>query len=75
MCPLSRVWDLASGELRSTLEGHTERVTSVAISHDDTTLVSGSNDKTVRWVQQVRAQGVRKWAARSGGRGVAWRAV
>ena len=43
-----RVWDLASGEVKSTLQGHTECVTSVAISPDGLTIVSGSNDKTVR---------------------------
>ena len=42
------VWDLVSGEVRSTLQGHTARVLSVAISPDSKTIVSGSDDSTVR---------------------------
>ena len=42
------VWDLASGEVKSTLEGHTDDVNTVAISPDGKTIVSGSDDKTVR---------------------------
>ena len=42
------VWELASGELKSTLKGHTDLVRSVAISPDGTTIVSGSDDLTVR---------------------------
>ena len=42
------VWDLASGEVKSTLEGHTKVLTSVAISPDGKTIVSGSLDNTVR---------------------------
>ena len=42
------VWDLASGEVKSTLKGHTDSVWSVAISPDGNTIVSGSGDRTVR---------------------------
>ena len=42
------MWDLASGECKSTLEGHTNLVLSVAISPDGKTIVSGSGDNTVR---------------------------
>ena len=42
------VWDLATGECKSTLKGHTNFVRSVAISPDGTTIVSGSDDRTVR---------------------------
>ena len=42
------VWDLASGEVKSTLKGHTDLVLSVAISPDGKTIVSGSRDETVR---------------------------
>ena len=42
------VWDMASGEVKSTLKGHTREVLSVAISPDGKTIVSGSVDKTVR---------------------------
>ena len=44
----SSVWDLASGECKSTLEGHTRDVNTVAISPDGKTIVSGSDDQTVR---------------------------
>jgi WD40 repeat protein len=43
-----RLWDLGSGQLKVTLEGHTGDVLSVAISPDGKSLVSGSEDKTVR---------------------------
>ena len=43
-----RVWDLESGECRSTLQGHDNGVMSVTISPDGKTIVSGACDKTVR---------------------------
>jgi WD40 repeat protein len=43
-----RVWDLASGQLKTTLTGHTDFVSSVAISPDGATLASGSWDETIR---------------------------
>lgn len=46
----ARVWDMASGAQKSKLEGHTNVVSSVAISSDSTTIVSGSRDKSVRCV-------------------------
>ena len=42
------VWDLSSGACKSTLNGHTESVTSVAISPDGKSIVSGSYDSTIR---------------------------
>ena len=42
------VWDLASGECKSTLSGHTGYVRSVAISPDGQTIVSSSDDNTIR---------------------------
>ena len=42
------MWDAKSGELRHTLEGHTEEVNAVALSQDGDTIVSGSNDGTVK---------------------------
>ena len=38
------MWELASGELKSTLQGHTDPVLSVAISPDGKTIVSGSGN-------------------------------
>ncbi len=43
-----RVWDIASSTQTHKLEGHTDWVKSVAISSDNKTIVSGSDDKTVR---------------------------
>ena len=42
------MWDLTSGDLKSTLQGHTDIVESVAISPDGKTIMSGSRDMTVR---------------------------
>ena len=42
------MWELATGEYKSTLKGHTDRVFSVAISPDGKSIVSGSSDKSVR---------------------------
>jgi len=39
---------MVSGQEKSKLEGHTDYVRSVAISPDGTTIVSGSDDRTVR---------------------------
>ena len=44
-----RVWDLASGRLERTLEGHTGRVMAVAVTADGQRIVSsGGGDGTVR---------------------------
>jgi hypothetical protein len=39
---------MASGTQKRKLEGHTHWVTSVAISHDNKSIVSGSYDETIR---------------------------
>jgi WD40 repeat protein len=43
-----RVWDLAGGGSTAVLQGHTDRVCSVAVAADGRTAVSGSDDETVR---------------------------
>lgn len=43
-----RLWGRYTGELKRTLNGHSDTVWSVAISPDCQTLVSGSADKTIR---------------------------
>ncbi|WP_339378121.1 DNA-directed RNA polymerase subunit omega [Calothrix sp. NIES-2100] len=43
------VWNLQTGELLRTIDGHSHWVLSVAISPDGNTLVSGSADKTVKF--------------------------
>ena len=48
------MWDLESGECTKTLKGHTDWVNNVAISPDGRTVVSGSNDNTVRWGVELR---------------------
>jgi len=43
-----KVWDVASGALQRTLEGHTDAVNTIALSADGKMLASASSDKTVR---------------------------
>ena len=44
----TRLWDVGTGRLLRTLEGHTAEVRSVAFSLDGEVVESGSNDGTVR---------------------------
>ena len=44
----AKIWDLESGKLSFTLEGHTSSVLSVAFSPDGKRLVTGSRDKTAK---------------------------
>ena len=44
----ARLWDAATGALQTTLEGHTDNVTSCAFSGDGTRVVTASDDKTAR---------------------------
>jgi WD40 repeat protein len=43
-----RVWDLATGETKTTLRGHTGSVYAVAVTPDGRHVVSGSGDSTLR---------------------------
>jgi WD40 repeat protein len=43
-----KLWNLQTGELLQTLADHAERVSAVALSPDGKTLVSGSQDETVK---------------------------
>src|SRR5260370_41875450 len=45
---LVRLWDVKTGRIISTLDGHTDVVTSVVFSSDSTRLASGSDDGTIR---------------------------
>ncbi|MEG3941308.1 trypsin-like peptidase domain-containing protein [Microcoleus sp. S36b_A3] len=42
------VWNFSDGQLKTTLQGHTEAVNSLAASADGKVLASGSDDKTVK---------------------------
>ena len=48
VCFQRSVWDLETGTEKSKLEGHSDDVKCVAISPDGKTIVSGSDDKTIR---------------------------
>jgi WD40 repeat protein len=45
---VARTWDAATGQLRSTLKGHSDTVTGVAFSPDGALIVTGSADRTAR---------------------------
>ena len=44
-----KIWDMASGECRRTLEGHSDWVNSVCVSADNNNrIISGSCDNTIK---------------------------
>ena len=55
----AKLWDVTSGALISTLEGHAERISDVAFSPDGQYGLSGSGDRTLKlW-------DLRKWVGAS----------
>jgi len=44
-----KVWDLNTGRLLNTLEGHSDYVSSVAITSDNSKIVSASRDNTIKF--------------------------
>jgi WD40 repeat protein len=57
-----RIWSIIEKQCEAVLEGHTNIVTSVAITSDDKFIVSGSSDHTVRlWnIKEKRQEAVLK---------------
>ncbi len=43
-----KVWDIKKGNLWHTLEGHSDLITSVAMSPNGKIVISGSGDKTIK---------------------------
>jgi WD40 repeat protein len=49
-----KLWETQTGELRQTLNGHSDSVMSVGFSTDGKRLASGSMDKTIKlWTADV----------------------
>jgi len=46
----NRAWDVLSGDMKCVLSGHDATVVKVAVSADNKTCVTGSKDKSVRYV-------------------------
>jgi WD40 repeat protein len=44
----ARIWDVATGRQRAVLEGHTSRVTAVAVAPDGSWIATSSRDGTAR---------------------------
>jgi WD40 repeat protein len=51
-----RIWDVSTGQVTASLEGHTDAVNAVVISPDGSWIATGSRDKTVRIWDPVTAQ-------------------
>lgn len=69
---LVKLWDVATGRELNTLAGHTDAVTSVAISPDGKTVASGSWDGTVRLWDSATGKALRTATAQASVNGVAF---
>ena len=61
-----KLWDVASGQLLRTFEGHSDGVSSVAFSPDGRQVLSGSLDNTVKLWDAASGQLVRTFEGHSG---------
>src|SRR5262249_59934228 len=53
---IGRVWTVETGELKESFKGHADEIQSVAFSPNDSTLLSGSSDRTARLWDVVTGQ-------------------
>ncbi|MDJ0773066.1 MAG: WD40 repeat domain-containing protein, partial [Mastigocoleus sp. MO_167.B18] len=60
-----KIWNLVTGELIRTLEGHKGKVSSVAISPDGQTFVSGSHDRTIKLWNLATGEEIRTFISSS----------
>jgi WD40 repeat protein len=58
----TRVWDLASGRLERTIEGHAGAVYAAAVTPDGARIVSSSQDQTVRVWDLASGQEIASWS-------------
>ncbi len=66
------LWDPGSGRLLHTLKGHKDTVWSMAFSSDGKRIVSGSDDKTIRFWDVATGQQVRQITHDKGVGKIAW---
>ncbi len=67
-----KIWDIATGTVRRTLDGHEHRVTCLALSADGTTLLTSAYDKTVKvWDLATGVCRVTLWVLRCSPRAAA----
>src|SRR5262249_31896434 len=53
---IGRVWTVETGELKESFKGHADEIQSVAFSPNDSTLLSGSADRTARLWDVITGQ-------------------